>query len=116
MSLIVLDKKCSIPKNKDTIRLKSIKLKLITSPTECCCCQNIFSFTKMYRVYRWGINKSANPFFYCTNCMHSKEEVLHEVDTDEISDGIAYVDPFWGFEKKDRTRLLAVIERMRPKH
>ncbi len=59
----------------------------------------------MWMVNRYGVNKTWNLWCYCTNCIHSAEEVLHEIDTDECSFGIAGIDDFLNFPEKDYTRL-----------
>lgn len=91
--------------NREQKRLKAIKLKYVLSPTECNCCGNEYKREKMWRLYRYGINKSYNKRYYCQNCMHSAKEVLNEVDTDECPFGLAGIDPFFCFKKKDRTRI-----------
>jgi hypothetical protein len=41
--------------------------------------------------------------------MHSAEDVLNEVDTDEDPNGIYDVDSFFAFDKKNYTRMEAHI-------
>lgn len=91
--------------NQELKRLKAIKLKKSIFERECSCCKGKFKKEKMWRVYRYCKNKRYNPWFYCQNCMHSAEEVLNEIDTDESIFGIAGVDNFWFFKKKDMTRI-----------
>lgn len=94
--------------DKELKRLKAIKLKYILFPTECKCCGEEYKRTKMWQFYRYGVNKTRNKWHYCQNCMPSAEEVLNEIDTDESCFGIADIDDFHTFPKKDYTR--AIIE------
>ena len=87
-------------------RLNAIKLKFFFFSRECACCKCHVKLEKMWSVWRYGINKTWHQWFYCQDCMKSAEEVLHEIDTDSIPFGIAGVDSFWGFKKKDNTRLI----------
>lgn len=91
-------------------RMSKIKERTIISPKCCECCGDIICFEKMYKVTRWGANKSSHAYYYCKSCMPSKEEVLNEIDTDENHFGIFGIDPFWGFKKKDYTRMDNVID------
>ena len=59
----------------------------------------------MYHVNRWGPNKRIVAHYYCLNCMHSAQDVLNEIDSDEIPFGIAGIDDFWHYSKKDNTRM-----------
>lgn len=43
--------------------------------------------------------------------MPSAEAVLHEIDTDEIIFGLAGIDDFNRFRKKDLTRMLRTLPR-----
>lgn len=97
--------------NREQKRLKAIKLKYFFFGRECASCGEKFKREKMWRVYRYGINQTCHPWYYCKNCMHSAEEVLYEIDTDESIFGIAVVDNFWCFEKKDCTRIKLAMER-----
>ena len=74
-------------------RLNAIKLKYVIFPTECRICREEYVKEKMYSVNRWGINRTVSTWHYCQNCMHSKEEVLHSIDTDK-NFGIVSTDPF----------------------
>ena len=91
--------------NKDELRLLHIKKRYILFPAKCDCCNNIYRFTKMYHVNRWGPNKRIVDHYYCLNCMHSAQDVLSEIDSDEIPFGIAGIDDFWRYSKKDNTRM-----------
>lgn len=92
--------------NKDKLRLLYIKKQYILFPTKCDCCNKIcHRFTKMYHVNRWGPNKRIVAHYYCLNCMHSAQDVLNEIDSDEIPFGIAGIDDFWHYSKKDNTRM-----------
>ncbi len=93
--------------DKEQKRLKAIKLKYVRSDTECDYCGEEFKREKMWRVNRYGVNRRIHTWHYCQNCMHSAKEVLNEIDTDACSFGIAYVDDFNFFEKKDYTRMNA---------
>ena len=65
---------------------------------------------KMWQFYRYGVNKTCHKWHYCQNCMHSAEEVLNEIDTDECILGIVGVDNFT-ISKKDHTRINLAMER-----
>ena len=85
-------------------RLNSITSCYVTSPTKCNCCNEEYVYERMYSVKRWGINETVHTCYYCQNCMHSKEDVLHEIDTD-TGEGIAYVDSFGHYPEKDYTKI-----------
>lgn len=93
-------------------RLKAIKLKYVFFPTKCNCCGNEYKKEKMWRFYRYGVNATYHKWHYCQNCMHSKEEVLHEIDTDANPFGLAGVDDFT-FSKKDNTRMNLAFKSLR---
>ena len=97
--------------DKEQKRLKAIKLKYVLSPTKCDCCGEEYKREKMWQFYRYGINESWHKWHYCQNCMHSAEEVLHEIDTDESIFGLAGIDDFNHFSKKDYTRMDFARER-----
>ncbi len=86
-------------------RLNSIKFRYVFLPTECDNCNKELSRQKMYSVKRWGVNQKWFTYYYCQNCMHSKEEVLHSIDTD-TGFGIAFVDRFPNYPEKDYTQLM----------
>ena len=86
--------------NKKQKRLKAIKLKYVLFPTKCECCGEEYKREKMWQLYRYGINETYHKWHYCQNCMHSAEEVLHEIDTDEFIFGLAGIDDFKTFKKK----------------
>ena len=65
--------------NREQKRLKAIKLKYFFFGRECASCGEKFKREKMWRVYRYGINQTCHPWYYCQNCMHSAEEVLYEI-------------------------------------
>ena len=48
----------------------------------------------MFRVYRWGVNKTVFAWWYCKKCMPTKQAVLDRIDSDKCPFGIAYVDRF----------------------
>ena len=91
--------------DREQKRLNAIRLKLVIFPTKCRCCGEEYVREKMWQVYRWGINKTRHEWNYCQNCMTSKQDVLNEVDTDDVMFGIAEVDSFNGFVKKDYRRM-----------
>ncbi len=64
-------------------RLKRIKKRLAIFPTKCECCGDMISKEKMWKVDRWGVNKTIHTWHYCQECMPTAEDVLKEVDTDE---------------------------------
>lgn len=86
-------------------RLAAIKDRFYFSSKECACCKSKISLERVWSVWRYGINKSRHQWFYCKTCMPTAEDVLHEIDTDEIMFGIADVDDFDRFKKKDSTRM-----------
>ena len=86
-------------------RLKAIKLRFVFFSTKCEHCGNEYKRERMWQLYRYGINKTAYKWHYCRKCMHSAEDVLNEVDTDEFAFGIAGVDDFNTFVKKDSNRM-----------
>lgn len=87
--------------DKEQKRLKTIKLKYVLFPTKCDCCGEEYKREKMWHAWH-----------YCQNCMHSAKEVLNEVDTDECCWGIAGIDSFFAFSKKDSTRMNLARERI----
>lgn len=97
--------------DRDQKRLNAIKLKYVLFPTKCNCCGEEYKKEKMWQLYRYGINKTWNKWNYCQNCMHSAKEVLDEVDTDECNFGLAGIDNFFTFTKKDYTRINIARER-----
>lgn len=90
--------------DKNQKRLNAIKLKYVIFPTKCNCCGKEYVREKMWRVFRWGENMTSVKWNYCQRCMHSAEEVLNEIDTDEGLWEISHVDDFTTC-KKDYTRL-----------
>jgi len=90
-------------KTTEEQRLKAIKQIIAIGDIKCRSCGNYFSFTKMWKVDRWGASRTIHSWCYCKECMKSKEEVLYEIDTDSCRFGIAHIDPFLG-PKKDLTR------------
>ena len=97
--------------DKEQKRLKAIKLKYVLFPTKCACCGKEYKREKMWQVYRYDMLGLDYKWHYCQNCMHSAEEVLYEIDTDEAPWGIANVDPPLGFKKKDYTRMQRAREK-----
>ena len=100
---------------KEEKRLKAIKLKFVLFPTKCACCGEEHKREKMWQLYRYGINATFHKWHYCQKCMHSAEDVLHEVDTDEFNFGIVGVDDFKTFSKKDYTRMNRANENAFPR-
>jgi hypothetical protein len=96
---------------KEQKRLRAIKLRYVLFPKKCKCCGEEYALEKMWSVNRYGINAVCNTWYYCQNCMHSAEDVLNEVDTDENPNGIYNVDSFFAFGKKDYTRIEAFMGR-----
>jgi len=78
--------------DKEKKRLKAIRLKYVFFPTRCEKCGEEYKREKMWQCYRWGINKRRDKYSYCQDCMHSAEDVLNEIDTDEVLFGLADVD------------------------
>lgn len=87
-------------------RINAIKTVYVAFPTECSCCNEEYVDEEMYSVERWGVNRSVNTWYYCKTCVHSKEEVLHEIDTD-TGDGIAFIDSFGHYPEKDYTKIMS---------
>ena len=88
-------------------RLKAIKIRYRLFSTKCRCCGKKYKKEKMWSVKRWSVDKKVVEWNYCKNCMHSAEDVLHEIDTDGVPFGIAYIDDFVYFEKKDYSKVIA---------
>ena len=65
----------------------------------------------MWQVYRYAMS-GIYKWHYCQNCMHSAEEVLYEIDTDAVPEGIVGVDDRLFFKKKDYTRTRLATEKM----
>jgi len=89
---------------KEQMRLNCVKDKFVFFDTKCECCNNYTKFGKMWLVKRWGANKVVFDWYYCHDCMPTKEDVLNEIDTDTIIFGIYPIDDHT-IQKKDRTRL-----------
>ena len=87
-------------------RLKEIKLKFFFFPRECACCKCHVKLERMWAVWRYGVNKTCHQWFYCQDCMKTAEDVLNEIDTDSCMFGIAGVDSYMGFKKKDNTKMM----------
>ena len=92
-------------RNEKEERLESIKLKYVLFPKKCECCKKHYKKEKMWKVNRYGINQTCHEWYYCQNCMHSAEDVLNEIDTDEVPFGIFDVDDYISFKKKDSARM-----------
>lgn len=86
-------------------RLNAIKLRFFFAPVECACCRSEVKLENVWTVWRYGLNKTKHRWYYCRNCMPTAEAVLNEIDTDEIQFGIADVDDYRNFKKKDDTRM-----------
>lgn len=100
--------------NRHEKRLKAIKTTYpLFLPKKCICCKNEYVREKMWKVFRWGVNKTAHEYDYCKNCMPDKESVLNRIDTDVCLFGIAGVDDFWGHPEKDMTNYNKAFERFR---
>ena len=95
--------------NNEKRRLRAIKFRLVLVPTKCDSCGDTFVRQKMWTFTRYGMSASHFKWYYCQNCMHSKEDVLNEIDTDEYPFGLYRIDNFDDFEKKDDTRMNAAI-------
>ena len=79
--------------SKEQKRLKAIKeIRPLVFPVTCSCCNNDFVREKVFKVARWGVNKMVHDWYYCKHCMPTKEDVIHEIDTDKCIFGIAFVD------------------------
>lgn len=101
--------------NKEKKRIKAIKLRFMILPKKCQRCGEEFYFEKMWKALRWGMNETCHEWHYCQNCMHSAEEVLDEIDTDDCPWGLAFIDSFFGFVKKDNTRLMKRFNDSKPR-
>lgn len=80
-------------------RLQAVKLRSVLFDTKCQCCGDLISREKMYVVQRWGKDKAVENWYYCRECMHSKEDVLDEIYKDG-GRGIAYVDEYSNVPRK----------------
>lgn len=94
-------------------RLQAVKKRYVIFPKRCECCGDMISKEKMWKVDRWGVNKTIRTWHYCQECMPTPEDVLNEVDTDGSPFGIAFVDSFFGFPKKDYTKMKEQRDRIR---
>jgi hypothetical protein len=92
-------------REKEVNRINAIKIKKPFFWTECSICGKEYRHESMFKVQRWGVNQTVHDWWYCNHCMSSKEDVLNEVDSDECYFGIAYVDSFIGFNKKNKDRI-----------
>lgn len=90
--------------NKEQKRKNAIKLKPVFFPTKCQCCGDEYYLEKMWTFWRYGVNMRVFKWHFCQNCMHSVEDVLNEIDTDEVIFGLAWVDEHV-INKKDYTRM-----------
>ena len=86
-------------------RLKAIRLRFIFFERKCSSCGDIFKREKMWLVNRWGVNNTCHTWCYCTHCMKTVKDVLHEIDSDDCFFGIYGVDENSSAFKKDFTRL-----------
>lgn len=99
-------------KIKDLIRMLAIKNRYTRFFCHCRLCGSlIYPGEKMFSVYRWADDRKSAKVCYCMDCIKSKREVLNEVDTDSILYGIANVDSYTNFKKKDYTRFRKRKER-----
>lgn len=73
-------------------RIKAVKSKFVVFPVKCRCCKSSIKFEKVWRVQRWGVNKTVHNWFYCKDCKPTPEDVINEIDTDNCCFGIAFVD------------------------
>lgn len=98
--------------NQKQERLAAIKLRYVFFPTTCNLCGKKYVKEKMWKVLRYGINKTSHEWHYCLQCMNSAEDVLNEVDTDESIFGLANIDNFPCSSKKDCTRIFAARKKV----
>ena len=75
-------------------RIKAVKSKFAIFPVECRSCKSSIKFEKVWRVQRWGVNKTIHDWHYCKDCMPTPEDVINEIDTDNCCFGIAFVDSY----------------------
>ena len=78
-------------------RLNAIKKRFFLFPRTCDCCKTTIVLEKMWFVDRWHANMRVHRYHYCTKCMKTKEDVLTQIQNDECSFGIAFVDSFSDF-------------------
>ncbi len=91
--------------SNEKTRLKAIKERKINSNEKCDSCGKNIKGKEVWVVNRYGTNGEVLKYYYCKECFPTREDVLNEIDTDEILYGIAFVDDFRGYVKKDYRRL-----------
>ena len=90
---------------RQKLRLMAIKKRISHGYYKCRLCNSdIYPTETYYKVSRWYKGRSIIKICYCSDCMHSKEDVLKEVDEDSLPYGIAWIDSYKNFKKKDYTR------------
>ena len=79
--------------DEKTKRLKAIKKRYVLMPTRCDCCGKEYIRKKMWVVerYCWNLHGELEH----SEKWHSKEEVLHRIDTDDCLFGIYGVDEYY---------------------
>jgi len=97
---------------KYILRLMAVKHKRVGYYSSCRLCNNwILPGQKHFIINRWTDNRRIKEVCYCKRCVKSRFKVIKEVDTDSDLYGIAYVDDYYNFKKKDYTRYLRRKER-----
>lgn len=74
-------------------RLRAVKLRWVLFSKKCQCCGDFISREKIYVVPQWDRKRTVENYYYCQECVHSKEEVLKTIYKNG-SRGIAYIDPY----------------------
>ena len=104
--------------DEKTKRLKAIKKRYVLMPTRCDCCGKEYIREKMWVVnrYCWNLHgelEHSEKWYYCNECMHSKEDVLHRIDTDDCLLGIYGVDEYY-LPQKGNPRIVKPLEITEP--
>lgn len=71
--------------------------------TPCNRCGGIIYREKAFQVVRWDSAMHKRLYIYCKKCAKNEAAVIHLIDRDEVNYGVAYADPFLGFEKVDNS-------------
>jgi len=90
-------------------RLDAIKFGSSEKIRKCSCCGWQIGIEEMWTVTRHS-HHGKTDYHYCTNCMLTAEQVLHEIDTDDNPYGIFGVDPIFLKDKVEGITKLKELE------